>query len=109
MKPANVFELLYQYDPLKDPISKDILSFNGDGYVIYYVELNLPIVSNRDMLVLARFYKTSSEKEALYIMKGLDMSLESDRMIMTKIGKNPEDYKPNPKSSLVRAYYNRFF
>lgn len=54
MKPPKRFEVLYSYDPQKDDISKDILKLNGDGYIITYKEVQMPVVSNRDFL---EFYR----------------------------------------------------
>jgi len=65
---------------LKDDSSQDILKLNGDGYLCLYFQIEIPIVSNRDFLVFFRFGKASTEKEAFYFMRGLDVeNSEEDR------------------------------
>ena len=65
--------MLYAYNPLKDDASKDILKLNGDGYLITYKEVEMPVVSNRDFLDFYRFSYNDQDKEILYIMRGLDL------------------------------------
>lgn len=49
--------MLYKYDSKEDSEDKDILKLNGDSYLITYMELEIPAVSNRDLLLFYRFPK----------------------------------------------------
>lgn len=57
-KPPKRFEVLYSFDPRTDDASKDILKLNGDGYLITYKEVEMPVVSNRDFLDFYRIKYT---------------------------------------------------
>ena len=57
--------------------------------MIVYFEVEIPVVSNRDFLLLYRFGKPKSDNEIYYFMRGLDVeNNEFDRDILKKIGKN---------------------
>ena len=60
--------------------------------MIIYFEVEIPVVSNRDFLLLYRFGKPKSDKELYYFMRGLDIEKnEADREIIKKIGKNIDE------------------
>lgn len=74
------------------------------------MEMAIPIIANRDFLIYYRFYSQKNNKNAFYIMRGLDISNPDDRQLLITLGKyliirkQPRWIQNRPKKKYISLY-----